>query len=71
MRRDSRCAALPRLVLFSNLGGMRSPPTGGCFPRDESLADLQKWDAAEARYPETFLGMYQVWCQKPANGAAG
>ena len=41
------------------------------FPRDETLADLRKWDAVEARYPETFLGMYQVWCQKPANGAAG
>jgi 2-polyprenyl-3-methyl-5-hydroxy-6-metoxy-1,4-benzoquinol methylase len=40
------------------------------FPRDETLADLQKWDAAEARYPETFLGMYQVWCRKPAISAA-
>jgi 2-polyprenyl-3-methyl-5-hydroxy-6-metoxy-1,4-benzoquinol methylase len=41
------------------------------FPRDETLADLQKWDAVEARYPETFLGMYQVWCRKPVIGRAG
>ena len=41
------------------------------FPRDDAMADLQKWDAVEARYPETFLNMYQVWCQKPANVAAG
>ena len=40
------------------------------FPRDETLADLQKWDAVERRYPETFLGMYQVWCRKPAIRAA-
>ena len=40
------------------------------FPHDETLADLQKWDAVEARYPETFLGMYQVWCRKPAISAA-
>jgi hypothetical protein len=40
------------------------------FPRDETLSDLQKWDAVERRYPETFLGMYQVWCRKPAIRAA-
>jgi 2-polyprenyl-3-methyl-5-hydroxy-6-metoxy-1,4-benzoquinol methylase/tetratricopeptide (TPR) repeat protein len=40
------------------------------FPRDETMADLQKWDAVEARYPETFLGMYQIWCRKQANSAA-
>src|SRR5262249_38458682 len=39
------------------------------FPRDETLADLQKWNAVETRYPETFLGMYQIWCRKPATGA--
>ena len=40
------------------------------FPHDETMADLQKWDAVETRYPETFLGMYQIWCRKPAIGAA-
>src|SRR5262245_42133134 len=40
------------------------------FPRDETLADLQKWNAVETRYPETFLGMYQIWCRKPATSAA-
>ena len=41
------------------------------FPRDETLADLQKWNTVEMRYPETFLGMYQVWCRKPEIGRAG
>ncbi len=40
------------------------------FPHDETMADLQKWDALEACYPETFLGMYKIWCRKPANSAA-
>ena len=40
------------------------------FPHDEAMADLQKWDAVETRYPETFLGMYQIWCRKLAIGAA-
>jgi 2-polyprenyl-3-methyl-5-hydroxy-6-metoxy-1,4-benzoquinol methylase len=40
------------------------------FPHDETMADLQKWDAVETRYPETFIGMYQIWCRKPANSAA-
>jgi ubiquinone/menaquinone biosynthesis C-methylase UbiE len=39
------------------------------FPHDETMADLQKWDAVETRYPETFLGMYQIWCRKPAISA--
>src|SRR5215471_7391252 len=41
------------------------------FPRDKTLADLQRWNAVERRYPETFLGMYQIWCRKPATGARG
>ena len=40
------------------------------FPHDEAMADLQKWDAVETRYPETFLGMYQIWCRKLAIGTA-
>jgi 2-polyprenyl-3-methyl-5-hydroxy-6-metoxy-1,4-benzoquinol methylase len=40
------------------------------FPHDETMADLQKWDAVETRCPETFIGMYQIWCRKPANSAA-
>jgi len=40
------------------------------FRHDETLADLQKWDAVETRYPETFLGMYQIWWREPAISAA-
>ena len=35
------------------------------FPRDKTMADLKNWNAVEKRYPETFLGMYQIWSQKP------
>jgi SAM-dependent methyltransferase/thioredoxin-like negative regulator of GroEL len=35
------------------------------FPRDKLMADLNNWNAVEERYPQTFLGMYQIWCRKP------
>ena len=35
------------------------------FPRDQTMADLKNWSAVEERYPQTFLGMYQIWSQKP------
>jgi SAM-dependent methyltransferase/tetratricopeptide (TPR) repeat protein len=31
-----------------------------------SMADLDKWQAVETQNPDTFLGMYQFWVQKPA-----
>ena len=30
-----------------------------------SMTDLDKWHELESRYPDTFLGMYQFWVQKP------
>jgi 2-polyprenyl-3-methyl-5-hydroxy-6-metoxy-1,4-benzoquinol methylase/cytochrome c-type biogenesis protein CcmH/NrfG len=38
------------------------------FPRDKTMADLQNWHVVEKHYPETFLGMYQIWCCKPREG---
>jgi SAM-dependent methyltransferase/Flp pilus assembly protein TadD len=35
------------------------------FPRDKTMTNLQNWHLVEKRYPETFLGMYQIWCRKP------
>jgi SAM-dependent methyltransferase len=35
------------------------------FPRDQTMADLKNWSVVEERYPQTFLGMYQIWSQKP------
>jgi SAM-dependent methyltransferase len=35
------------------------------FPHDKMMVDLNKWEMVEKRYPETFLGMYQIWSQKP------
>jgi hypothetical protein len=34
------------------------------FPKDGGMADLERWDAVEARHPDAFIGMYQVWCQR-------
>lgn len=34
------------------------------FPGESTLNDLYKWDQLEERFPDTFLGMYQLWCQK-------
>ncbi len=31
-----------------------------------ALADLDAWARYEARQPDTFIGMYQFWCRKPA-----
>lgn len=33
-------------------------------PDDTLMTDLEKWDAFEQQYPDTFLGMYVFWCQK-------
>ena len=30
----------------------------------EDIYDLNKWMAYEADYPNSFVGMYQFWCQK-------
>jgi SAM-dependent methyltransferase/Tfp pilus assembly protein PilF len=35
------------------------------FPQNKTMTDLQNWHLVEQRYPDTFLGMYQVWCRKP------
>ncbi len=37
-------------------------------PQDPGMTDLSCWAAFEERYPDTFSGMYQFWCQKPAVG---
>lgn len=34
------------------------------YPSSDDLADLQKWDAFENRYPDSFTAMYQFWCQR-------
>jgi SAM-dependent methyltransferase/tetratricopeptide (TPR) repeat protein len=35
------------------------------FPSDPECTSLVFWHAFEELYPLTFLGMYQLWCQKP------
>lgn len=33
------------------------------FPADPEMRDLSNWDAFEERYPQTFIGMYHLWCR--------
>ena len=35
------------------------------FPGASVATDFQAWDAFEARHPETFMNMYQVWSLRP------
>jgi tetratricopeptide (TPR) repeat protein/SAM-dependent methyltransferase len=32
-------------------------------PQDENMDDLRIWDAVEAQLPDTFEGMYIIWCR--------
>lgn len=35
------------------------------FPNDPAMVRLENWQVFEAEQPQTFLGMYQFWVQKP------
>jgi tetratricopeptide (TPR) repeat protein/2-polyprenyl-3-methyl-5-hydroxy-6-metoxy-1,4-benzoquinol methylase len=35
------------------------------FPDDPSCSNLRNWARFESEYPDTFIGMYQFWIQKP------
>lgn len=39
------------------------------FPKDAAMTNLQNWAELEARYPDTFLGMYQLWAQRRSEPA--
>jgi ubiquinone/menaquinone biosynthesis C-methylase UbiE len=34
------------------------------FPDDPATTNLENWDKFEHKYPDTFTGLYQFWCQK-------
>lgn len=34
------------------------------FPDDKTMINLDNWERFEEEFPDTFLGMYQFWCQK-------
>jgi NOL1/NOP2/fmu family ribosome biogenesis protein len=36
------------------------------FPADPAMTDLASWHLFETENPDTFLGMYQFWVQRPA-----
>ena len=40
----------------------------GCmFPGDAPQVSLENWAAFEAAHPETFVAMYQFWCERPVS----
>ena len=60
-------AILPRLGL--TLAGFDITPKTAHFFKQQfgekaDLLDLQLWDQFEQKHPDTFAGMYQLWCQK-------
>ncbi len=34
------------------------------FPDDPAMTNLEHWNQYEHKYPDTFTGLYQFWCQK-------
>ena len=34
------------------------------FPKNNDRFILENWDNFEKEFPNTFIGMYQFWCQK-------
>lgn len=34
------------------------------FPNDPDRCNMNNWHSFEQKYPDTFVGMYQFWCQK-------
>lgn len=39
----------------------------GLYPGDPDMTNLEHWAEFEERYPDTFIGMYNFWCRKPAD----
>lgn len=35
------------------------------FPSDPDAVNFDYWSCFESRYPQTFLGLYRFWCQRP------
>lgn len=40
------------------------------YPGEDVRADLNKWDAFEASYPDTFVGMFHLWSRLPVQQTA-
>ncbi|MBR8832336.1 MAG: hypothetical protein N5P05_002281 [Chroococcopsis gigantea SAG 12.99] len=53
-----------RFLGFSNLSPRTKSDYQKMFPEDSDLRDLNSWNQFEEAYPDTFIGMYDMWCQK-------
>jgi SAM-dependent methyltransferase len=68
-----RCYALPQIGDMIERAGLQLVTIAKPARTDEWLShspagdDLAGWDAAEQEFPELFLGMYEVWAQKPTS----
>ncbi|NBX66078.1 MAG: methyltransferase domain-containing protein [Proteobacteria bacterium] len=62
-------ACLAELHLEFKAFNIASPATAFDYwernPTDRLFSNLDLWEAYERRFPSTFWGMYQFWCQKP------
>jgi hypothetical protein len=50
-----------RVLSLSNLSPSVVRRYREMFPDDGDMTDLTRWDALEARYPDTFSGMFFFW----------
>ncbi len=53
-----------RFLGFSSLSPQTKSDYQKMFPDDFYLNDLNCWNQFEEAYPNTFIGMYNMWCQK-------
>ena len=52
-----------RFLGFANLMGSTEKTFKNKFNSSTDYHDLEKWDIFEQEYPNTFISMYQFWCQ--------
>ena len=52
-----------RFLGFANLMGSTEKTFKNKFNSSTDYYDLEKWDIFEQEYPNTFISMYQFWCQ--------
>ncbi|MEG3438604.1 tetratricopeptide repeat protein [Pannus brasiliensis CCIBt3594] len=53
-----------QFIGFSNLEPKVQDDYRKMFPEDRDMNDLERWNRFEEIYPDTFIGMYNMWCQK-------
>ena len=52
-----------KFIGFANLMESTQKTFRKEFKSSADYYDLRKWDVFEQKYPNTFISMYQFWCQ--------